>query len=434
MTSNPFDVIIIGAGPSGLSASYFLNQYGLKHIVFERGKVGESWRSQRWNSFRVNSPNRLNDLPGSDYFKNEPEAFCIASDYVSSFENYVRRFCLPVADNAKVYSIQKLPASEIFRVDVLINSEPHIYHSKNIIIASGCQSEVKIPAYSKNISSSVYQLHAGQYRSAVDLPEGNVLVVGSAQSGCQIADDLADSGRKVYLSTSMAPRVPRKYRGRDIHDWLLDMNFFAAKKEQITDPAILNMKAPQLTGVGMDPKTMSLQSLAKKGVKIIGKLQDANSSHLTFEMNAAQHVKFADMFSMRVKKMIDEFIAKERLNFPEAERDEEDFPDENTGCVDELNSLDLQKENIGSIIWTTGFACDLNYLKLPILDTEGNPKQKDGIGEIPGTYFLGFHWLRNRKSVLICGIKEDAVFIAQKVYENCSVQNDRVHKQASTRT
>ena len=417
MINNHLDAIVIGAGPAGVCASYYLKQYGMKHIVFEKGKIGESWRSQRWNSFRLNSPNRLTELPGNHYFRSEPENFSTASEYVSSLEAYTQKFDLPVLENSLVRSVEKLPGSEFFRVEILLANSITIFKSRCVIIASGCQSRMQMPMFAKNISPSIYQLHASQYKNANDLPDGNVLVIGSAQSGCQIAEDLADTGRKVILSTSMVARVPRRYRGKDIHDWLLDMKFFDMRKEQITDPALLNMKAPQLTGVGNHPKTISLQSLAKKGVHIIGKLKDAHKDVLLFETNAAGHVKFADTFSIRVKMMIDEHIIKKELIAPEPEHDEEDLPDENQNCVSEINSLDLGKQKISSIIWATGFSADLSYLKLPVFDSEGNVEQKDGITEIKGLFALGFHWLRNRKSSLLCGIYEDAEFIAKKVYE-----------------
>lgn len=428
MTKNHLEVIIIGGGPAGLSASYFLKQYGLQHIVFEKGKIGESWRSQRWNSFRLNSPNRLNELPGGTYFESSSEKFSSALEYVSSLEEYCRTNDLPVWESTVVRSVEKLPGSELFRIEVSMNDGYHVYHAKNIIVASGFQSEFRPPALAKNISSAIYQLHAGKYRNANALPEGNVLVVGSAQSGCQIADDLAFTGRKIFLSTSMVGRVPRSYRGKDIHDWLLEMGFFDMRKDQINDEAMLNMKAPQLTGVGEMSKTISLQSLSKKGVCIIGKLKDATEDVLIFENNAAAHIKFADGFSMQVKKMIDDFIAKKQINTPGQAHDEEDLPDENASCAIALNSLDLQKENITSIIWATGFTSNLGYLKLPVLDVKKEPLHKEGVGEMHGIYFLGFHWLRNRKSSLLCGICEDAAFVAGKIYSSVAGKTNKEDK------
>jgi len=424
MTDQVLDVIVIGAGPAGLSASYFLKTYGLKHLVFERGKAGESWTSQRWSSFRLNSPNRLNELPGNNYFEKDTEGFCSSSDYVLSLREYIDKFQLPVLEHEAVQYVDKLKGKNIFRVETLTGKGSRLYYSRQLIVASGYQSEPKVPGISQNIPPHVHQLHAGEYHDAMNLPSGSVLVVGSAQSGCQIADDLADAGRNVYLSTSMVARVPRSYRGRDIHDWLLDLGFFERRKEQVTDPAQLNMKAPHLTGVGLVPKSISLQSLAKKGVWIVGKLDEVKGEDVFFQSNAADHVKFADSFSARVKNMIDDFILKNNLAAPGTEYDQEDFPDMNASCIAGIDSLNLKKENVSTIIWATGFGSDLKYLKLPALDNEGIPIQKDGISAIEGLYFLGFPWLRKYKSGLICGIREDAEFIAKEIYL-CSLKMEK---------
>jgi len=247
---------------------------------------------------------------------------------------------------------------------------------------------------------------------------GAVLVVGSGQSGTQIAEDLADNGRKVYLSTSFVPRVPRRYRGKDIMDWLIAAKFFDVRKEDIADINMLHMRAPLLTGVGDGSRTISLQSLAQKGIVLLGKMENAEDKNVFFQPDAAPHVQFADGFSKMVKGMIDEFIIKNQLDMPAAEEDMPDRPDVDLRCVSTVRSLDLIEQKISSIIWTTGFGAGFNYIKLPVLDHEGNPEHQDGLSGTPGLYFLGLPWLRKRKSSLIYGIKEDAEFITGKVYRH----------------
>ena len=410
------DAIIVGGGHAGLSASYYLKRHGIRHTVLERGKPGESWVSQRWGSFKLNTPNKLNTLPGFDFEGVDPEGFCTANELAAYYKNYIAAFELPVEENTKVTSIEK--NNDYFIVTVSQNDIIRQYQSKELIIATGIANEKNIPAFAPMISKIVQQLHTAEYRTAKELPAGNVLVVGGAQSGLQIAEDLADAGRKVYLSTSMVARAPRSYRGRDIHDWLIDMKFFDATKEQITDPAMLKMKPPHLTGVGDKPKTISLQSLAKKGVTIIGKMENANNSDLSFQPNAAMHVKFADGFSDKLKQMIDEFIMKNQLQVPDAETDIDDLPDANAECASSITLLNTTKDNIQTIIWTTGFKGNFKYIKLPVFDTDGLPKQRDGVSDISGLYFIGFPWLRSRKSVTLFGIKEDAEFIAGKVFQH----------------
>lgn len=424
MKNKIFDVIVVGAGYAGLSVSYHLKKLGSDHIVFERGKIGEAWRSQRWNSFRLNSINRLNCLSGLTYKENDPESFDTAPEFASSFSKYVSSFGLPVSENSKVTAIEK--KGDVFHVTVSSNEGLKEYSGKQVIIASGHANEIKIPSFASNISAHIKQLHTSEYRGADQLPEGAVVVVGSAQSGIQIAEDLVDAGKKVYLSTSMVARVPRWYRGKDIMEWLIEMKFFEVKAEEIKDPAMLNLKPPQITGTGGGRYTISLQSLAKKGVVIVGRTETADEGNVYFQPNAAMHVKFADGFSMKVKEMINGFIEQTKLNAELPAIDENDRPDEDAACASSIGSLNFEKDHIGSIIWSTGFNADLSYIKLPVFDNEGHLLHKDGIATIPGLYFLGYPWLRGRKSAILFGIKDDAEFIANKIYEY-SKKNIRIN-------
>jgi len=417
MDNSVLDVIIVGAGPAGLSASYYLAKLGMNHFVFERGKIGESWRSQRWDSFVLNTANAINRLPGDFYTAGDPEKFSPASRFVSALNRYTVKFALPVKENAEVISLDKPVGEQFFTVTVLENGISKNYQSRQVIICSGTQNEKKVPAFAENLSAGIVQLHTSEYRNASSLPEGAVLVAGSGQSGTQIAEDLADDGRKVWLSTSLVPRVPRTYRGKDIMDWLIAAKFFSVRKEEIADIKMLHLTAPQLTGTGNGRKTISLQSLAQKGVTILGRMKGADDKNVFFQPDAASHVQFADEFSKMVKGMIDEFIIKNQLNAPPPEEDISDMPDTDLRCVSAVTSLDLNIQHINSIIWTTGFGAGFNYIKLPVLDDEGNPEHQNGLSAFTGLYFLGLPWLRKRQSSLIYGIKEDAEFITAKVYQ-----------------
>ncbi|HEY5772592.1 MAG TPA: NAD(P)/FAD-dependent oxidoreductase [Chitinophagaceae bacterium] len=422
MAETLFDVIVVGAGYSGLAASYHLKEHGLDHIIFERGKIGESWRSQRWDSFRFNSTNKLNVLPGGDPDPENPDSFSSAPAFVSALEQYVKTNQLPVIENSKVISIEK--PGEVFVVSVSSNNEIKKYSCKQVLIASGVANEIKIPSLAKGISKDIMQLHTSEYKNAHQLPGGTVLVVGSAQSGCQIAEDLLHAGRKVYLSTSMVGRIPRWYRGRDIFYWVREAKFYDIKAEEIEDPKMLELRPPQVTGTGSGRDSMSLQSLSKKGTVILGKMKDANENKVFFQQDAAQHVKFADEFSQKVKKMVDDHIIENNLSAPPAHYDEADIPDVDANCASKIASLDLKENNINSIIWSTGFDHDHSYIKLPVFDEKGKLIHKDGIPEFPGIYFLGYPWLRTRKSPILFGIIEDVKFVVDKLY-NYSKENFR---------
>jgi putative flavoprotein involved in K+ transport len=410
-----FDVIVVGAGYSGLSASYHFKKYGLTHIVFERHRIGDSWRSQRWDSFRFNSTNKLNVLPGEKE-PDDPDVFGTVPEFVSLLEQYVSKHQLPVCENSKVTSIEK--PGKFFVVTVLSNGISKNYFSKQVLIASGAANEINIPSIAKKVSKDIKQLHTCQYKNSTQLPAGAVLVVGGAQSGIQITEDLLNAGRKVFLATSRVGRIPRWYRGRDIFYWVKDTKFYEVKAEEIKDPKLLDLRPPHVSGTGTGKESLSLQSLAKRGAIILGKLDKADEQNVFFQPNAAEHVKFADEFSHQIKKMIDDHIAHNNLSAPSPHYDEPDMPDINAACASTITSLDLKENNINSIIWSTGFEHDYSYIKLPVFDEKGKLKHKDGIPLFSGLYFLGYPWLRNRQSPIIFGIIEDAEFIVEKIYEN----------------
>lgn len=409
-----FDVIIVGAGYSGVAASYYLKKHGLDHIIFERGKTGESWRSQRWDNFRFNSTNKLNVLPGENE-ANDPDVFGTAPVFVSELEQYVLKHKLPVEENSKVISIEK--PGKFFAVFVLSNGIIKNYSGRQVLIASGASNEIKIPSLSKNISKEIKQLHTCEYKNASQLPKGAVLVVGGAQSGIQITEDLVNAGRKVFFSTSMVGRIPRWYRGRDFFYWAKDAKFYEIRAEDIKDQKIIDQRPPHVAGTGSGKESLSLQSLSKKGAVILGKLDKADEENVFFQDNAAEHVKFADEFSNQIKEMIDDHILKNNLTAPAPHYDEADIPDTNASCASVITSLSLKENNITSIIWSTGFGADHSYIKLPVFDDKGKLKHKDGIPAFPGLYFLGYPWLRSRQSTIIFGIIEDVEFVVNKMYD-----------------
>ena len=413
MKETVYDVIIVGAGYAGLCASYYLKRYGLNHIIFERGRIGESWRSQRWNNFRFNSTNKLNVLPG-DKEADDPDVFGKVAEFVSSLEQYVLKFKLPVLENSSVISVEK--PDEFFRVAVSSNNIVKNYFCKQLLIASGAANEIKIPSTAKNISKDIKQLHTIEYKNADQLPSGAVLVVGGAQSGIQITEDLLHAGRKVYLATSKVGRIPRWYRGRDIFYWIMDTKFYDVKLEELEDPEMGDARPPHISGTGTGKHSLSLQSLAKQGAVILGKLSDADRDNVFFQHNAAAHVKYADEFSLKIKKMIDDYINENNLSAPLPHYDEADIPDIDANCASTLTSLNLKERNITTIIWATGFNADHSYIKLPVFDKNGKLKHQDGIPEFPGLYFLGYPWLRSRKSPILFGIIVDVEFVVDKIY------------------
>jgi putative flavoprotein involved in K+ transport len=267
------------------------------------------------------------------------------------------------------------------------------------------------------VSPHIVQMHAGEYRHAGNLPEGAVLVVGSGQSGVQIAEDLLYSGKKVFLSTSMVARIPRRYRGKDVLDWFTIAGFMDQRVHEVDDPDILTMAQPQLSGMGPRGKSVSLQSLAAKGAVILGKAIHMEEDLVSLQPDAAAHIHFGDDYSQRVKGMIDEYIGKARIDAPAPEPDPDDAPDEHAQYASHETSLNLKEKGITAIIWSTGFTGDFSYIKLPVFDDYGHPQHQEGLTDIDGLYFLGLPWMRKRKSGLIYGIEEDAEFICRRIGE-----------------
>ena len=415
MNAPVLDVIVIGAGHAGLSISYYLKKFHINHLVFEKGRIGDTWRNQRWDSFKLNTPNKVNLLPGPENVFSDDEGFCSSMEYVSFLESYSRKFHLPVVENSRVLSVKAISDLPDFSVYVSENGSLSYYRSKQIVVASGAQNIKLIQSYSKNVSNEIFQLHTSEYKNASVLPEGSVLVIGSAQSGIQVAEDLIGKGRKVYISTSQVPRVPRRYRGKDIVEWMILNGFFDLQTADVTDPQIFNMKQPQVSNAGLRGRTISLQSLARNGAVILGKTENIDGYNVFLQPNAAMHVQFADESSKKMKDMIDDYISKSNLYAPPPEEDFDDVPDVNASCASNVISLNLIENNITSVIWATAVTGDFSYLMLPVFDDSGILKHQNGISVIDGLYLIGLPWLRKRKSGIILGIREDAEFIADKI-------------------
>ena len=391
------EAVVVGAGQAGLAISYVLRQDGRQHVVFERGRIGESWLAQRWDSFRLNTPNFMNALPGLPYDGGEPDAFEPADKLVQRFQRYAEQFQLPVQTGVTVVSVRQTEDEERFIVDTTIDGQP-----QESVLAS-------------RLPGSVSQLHTASYRSPEALAPGPVLIVGSGQSGCQVAEDLLAAGRTVYLCTSRVPRVPRRYRGRDILEWWIDMDFLDITFDSLEDKSISRAPQPQVSGLGRLGHTVSLQQLARRGVVILGRLLDVEAETLILGDEAAAHVQFADTFSQQMKARIDAYLEKAGIAPPPSEDDPADAPDPRAECVSPLRQLNLREAKIGTVIWATGFIGDFSWIHLPILDAEGRPIHRRGVSPVRGLYFIGFPWLNSRKSGIIYGAGEDARFIADAI-------------------
>jgi putative flavoprotein involved in K+ transport len=410
------DVIVVGAGPAGRAISNILKREGRKHIVLERGRIGETWLSQRWDSFTLNTPDFMNILPGLPYDGQERDTFSRAESLVHYFQRYAREFDLPVMTGVTVISVAPSEEHGRFVVTVTINGrEPKFMTGRSIVVASGIQNTPRIPPVSSRVPSKLLQQHTATYRNPGALPPGAVVVVGSGQSGCQIAEELLTAGRTVYLCTSKVGRAPRRYRGRELLEWWVDMKTLDVTLAGLEDLSISRATQPQISGLGRHGHTVSLQQLARQGAVILGRLLDIDGAALVVSDEAVANVLFADSISQRLKNDIDAYLAGIGIEPPPLEEDPADVPDPLAECASPLRRLDLRDAGIGAFIWATGFIADFGWIHLPVLDPEGKPMHQRGISPVPGMYFLGFPWLNSRKSGIIYGVGEDARFIADAI-------------------
>jgi len=410
------EVAVVGAGQAGLAVSCFLQRAGLKHMVFERGRIGETWLSQRWESFRLNTPNFMNTLPWLPYDGPQPDGFWRSDEQVRYFQRYVDHWHLPVRTGVTVVSVEQAKSEELFILKTRSNDGVEVpASSRAVVVASGILHTPRFPPVRYCIPGDVVQLHTADYRNPAALPPGAVLIVGGGQSGCQIAEDLLLSGRTVYLSTSRVGRVPRRYRGRDILEWWIDTGFLDITFASLEDKSISRAAQPQASGLGRYGHTVSLQHLARQGVVILGRLLDVEVGTLVLGDDAAANVRYADEFSQRQKDNIDAYIARVGIAPPPLEDDPADLPDPQAQCVSPLRRLNPGDANVTSIIWATGFHGDFSWIHLPVLDPEGKPIHQQGVAAVPGLYFMGLPWLRSRKSGIIYGVEEDAQYIAAAI-------------------
>jgi len=418
MTTSVLDTVVVGAGQAGLGTSYFLQRDRRNHVVFERGRIGETWLSQRWDSFQINTPNALSTLPGSPYDGAEPDGFWRRDELVTHFHRYAERSKLPVRTGVSVVSIERADGAGRFIVETSANGQaPETVSSRSVVIASGMQQAPKIPPTRFAMPGDITQMHTAAYRNAAALPPGAVAVVGSAQSGVQIAEDLLAAGRKVYLCTSKVSRIPRRYRGLDIFEWNRYMKLWDITFASLKDKSVSRATQPQISGVGRYGHTVSLQSLARQGAVILGRLLDVEGNNLVLSDEAAVHVRFADEFSQQRKADIDAYLTREGMALPPLEVDQADEPDPRAECASPLTRLDLHAAQVGTIIWATGFTADFSWIRLPVVDGDGMPLHERGVSPVPGLYFIGFPWLNSRKSGLIYGITEDAERIVNAIAE-----------------
>jgi putative flavoprotein involved in K+ transport len=405
MSQTTIDTVVIGGGQAGLSTSYHLMQRGREHIVLEQAaQAGNAWRNDRWESFTLVTPNWWFRLPGAEYHGDNPGGFMPRDEIVSAFEAYAEQFHLPVQYGSRVTSVEPVEGERGFRVSVGAT----MIRANHVAMATGLFQTPKRPAFSSTLPSDITQLASGQYRSPGQLPPGAVLVVGTGQSGCQIADELHQSGRRVYLCVGRAGRFPRRYRGKDGYDWFDLIGAADQLTESLPSPQARFGGNPHVSGRA-GGRSLNLHQFARDGVTLLGHLRGGEGDRLALAPDLHECLAQADKFEADYLKGVDRYIAAAGLEAPEEERpallDGFDLPEPTT--------LDLRSAGITTIIWAMGYDFDFSLVHAPIFDSAGYPVQKRGITAVPGLYFVGLPWLYKRKSGLLLGVGDDAQYIVE---------------------
>ncbi|HET9802077.1 MAG TPA: NAD(P)/FAD-dependent oxidoreductase, partial [Candidatus Acidoferrum sp.] len=402
------ETVITGGGHAGLTMSYFLSQRGLEHVVLERGRVGERWISERWDSFHFQFPNSTIELPGYKYQTDDPDGFVPGREIVRFIQEYADYIKAPVRCGVNVIALESLVNS----MSYLLRTNAGAIEARNVVIATGSREKGIIPRLNSGVPNDIRQLHSSGYRNAGELPAGAVLVVGSGASGFQIAEDLHQYGRQVYLCVGRHRPLARRYRGRDYALWAMEMGMFERRRAE--SPAT-SAPGPLLTGVNGGYQA-DVRALASKGIVLLGRLKAVTGSRLALAPDLEENLTKGEEWLVNYKKSVDDYIAKNKLNIPE-ESPPNLSPIQKTSASTPILELDLRIAGITSIIWATGFGNEYDWLKVPVLDERREPLHERGVTQFPGIYFLGLRWLYKQKSGFLSfgGPAEDADYLAEQI-------------------
>lgn len=402
-------VVIVGAGQAGLAASACLSRFGIDHVVLEKHEVGASWRRQRWDSFCMNTPNWTLNLPGRDYDGDAPDGFMQRDGFVELLVRYAEDFNIPLRLGVEVTGAH--PTETGWRIETSAGR----IDSRAVVVATSTHQTPNVPAMSGFLDTNILSLSAADYRAPDRLPDGKILVVGSAQSGMQIVEDLQDAGREIFLSTGKVSRIPRRYRGHDVIYWYERIGLMDRTASELDDPRQIFGGQPQYSG-WRGGHTVSLQKFFRDGVRLAGRLEGIDGAKVQLAKNLRENIAFADRSSERFCKNIDQYINHHGLTVSPDEGDDPTHdPIEDLYSVPEPEQWDLVAEGVTTVIWATGFGFDFSWISADTFDTFGYPTTNRGESRQPGLFFLGLNYLHTRRSGIVHGVGPDALHVAARI-------------------
>ncbi|MBE9077310.1 MSMEG_0569 family flavin-dependent oxidoreductase [Romeria aff. gracilis LEGE 07310] len=398
-------VIIIGGGQAGLSMSYCLKQKGIEHIVFEKNKIGYAWQEQRWDTFCLVTPNWQCQLPGFPYPGERPHGFMPKDKIVRYLQDYVDFFQPPLHEGIEVFKVCRSDTGG-FELETTQGG----YRADQVVIAAGGYHRPKIPAIAQRLPEHIVQLHSSTYKNPESLPDQPILVVGTGQSGCQIAEDLHLAGKQVHLCVGSAPRSPRRYRGKDVVDWLDQMGYYDIPIDEHPQKETVRHKTNHYLTGRDGGHEIDLRQFALEGMQLYGRLDNISSGHLEFQNNLKENLDHADEVAESIKQTIDEFIAKNQLQAPTEPPYEPVWQPES-----EIPKLNCERAQIGAVIWSIGYGIDFSWIDIPIFNGDGYPGHHRGVTNVQGLYFLGLPWLYTWGSGRFSGIAQDASYLCDQI-------------------
>jgi putative flavoprotein involved in K+ transport len=399
---NAVDTVVVGAGHAGLAMSAHLTAGGREHVVLDRGRTAERWRSERWDSLRLLTPNWMVRLPGSDYDGPDPDGYMTALALAELLDRYAAAFRLPVVQNTTVLAVQA--ADEGYRVV----TDADTWQAANVVVATGACDVSAVPAVADRLHPSITQLTPPAYRNSARLPPGGVLVVGASASGLQIADELRRAGREVVLATGSHTRLPRRYRGMDVMWWLETTGVLDRSVDDVPDPARAR-REPSLQLVGRrDATDLDLGTVSAAGVRVTGRLTALDGAVACFDASLGDSARIADDRLRRLLTRIDDHAAATGLDREVGEPD----PPPPLHLPDGIDRLDLPAVGVRTVVWATGYRRDHRWLPAPPLNEHGELRQRYGITPLPGLFTVGQRFQTRRSSTFVGGSRHDAALIA----------------------
>lgn len=404
MTTKEVDTVIVGGGQAGLAVSAHLRRRDIPHVILERDRIAESWRSRRWDSLVANGPAWHDRFPALAFEGDAQDSFVSKDRIVAYFEEFAHKIEAPIRCGVDVTRV----ARQADRGGFIVETSEGRYNAKRVVAATGAFQTPLIPSVIP-LNSGLTQLHSAQYRNADQLPKGSVLVVGAGSSGAQIAEDLRSAGRNVYLSVGPHHRPPRAYRGRDYCWWLGVLGQWDAANR---DPKAAHVTISVSGAHG--GKTVDFRKLAGTGIMLLGMTDRFDSGRLYFAGDLARNIAAGDANYLSVLNEADAYIARNGLDFPEEPGARTVLPDP-PALTHPIRSLDLTKAGVTTILWATGYTFDFGWLKVDAFDADGMPQHQRGVSTELGLYFIGLPWQSRRGSSFIWGVWHDAKFLADQI-------------------